>query len=77
METSVNLLVDNGGVFAYGYDFVFAANGYHPDMYFNDEWRVAYNSKGWTPNYCQNSVEEKVGSQIAKCMLMAFKEYMK
>ena len=77
MEIAVNLLVDNGGIFASGYDFVFAANGYHPDMYFNDEWRVAYNGKDWNPNYCLNHVEEKLNSQIAKCMLMAFKEYMK
>ena len=77
MEMAVNLLVDNAGLFASGFDFVFVVNVYYPDMHWNDEWRVTYNSKGWNPNYNPDSDAEKLNSQIAKCMLMAFKEYIK
>ena len=77
MEIAANLLVDNTGLFASGFDFVFVVNAYYPDMHWNDEWRVTYNSKGWNPNYNPDSDAEKLNSQIAKCMRMAFKEYMK
>ena len=77
MEIAANLLVDNAGLFASGFDFVFVANVYYPDMHWNNEWRVTYNSGGWNPNYNPDSDAEKLKSQIAKCMRMAFKEYMK
>ena len=77
MEIAVNLLVDNGGICASGYDFVFAVNGYCPDIHWTDEWRNTYNRESWNPNYNLDSAVVKLNSQIAKCMLMAFKEYMK
>ena len=77
MEMAVNLLVDNGGICASGYDFVFAVNGYCPDIHWTDEWRNTYNRESWNPNYNLDSAVVKLNSQIAKCMRMAFKEYMK
>jgi hypothetical protein len=78
MEIAVNLLVDNGGHFASGFDFVFVANVYCPEIYFHEERGYVYfNREGLNPNYNPGSDVEKLNSQIAKCMLMAFKEYMK
>ena len=77
MEIAANLLVDNGGFCASGYDFVFAVNGYCPDIHWTDEWRNTYNRESWNPNYNLDSAVVKLNSQIAKCMRMAFKEYMK
>lgn len=77
MEMAVNLLVDNGGICASGYDFVFVANVCYPERDFYREWLNAYSEEGWGPNYHPGFDEKKLNSQIAKCMLMAFKEYMK
>ena len=77
MGIAVNLLVDNGDICSSGYDFVFIVNVYCPDMHFNDEWRNAYNREGRNPNYRLASDTKYLNSKIAKCMLMAFKEYMR
>ena len=51
MEMAVNLLVDNGGICASGYDFVFVANVCYPERDFYREWLNAYSEEGWGPNY--------------------------
>ncbi len=76
MEMAVNLLVDNGGICASGYDFVFVANVCYPERDFYREWLNAYSEEGWNPNHNLDFETEKLNSQIAKCMLMAFKEYI-
>ena len=81
-EIAVNLLIDlidNGGLATSGYDFVFVVNGYCPDMYFNNKRIYAYDNETWYPihDHAYSDVVVKLKSQIAKCMLMAFKEYMK
>ena len=78
MEIATNLLVDNGGCFASGLDFVFVANVYCPEIYFHEERGYVYfNREGLNPNYNPGSDARKLNSQIAECMLMAFKESMK
>lgn len=78
MEIAVNLLVDNGGHFASGFDFVFVANVYSSEIpFYEGRAYVYFDRKRWIPNYNLGSDVEKLNSQIAKCMLMAFKEYMK
>ena len=78
-EIAVNLLIDNGGIATSGYDFVFVVNGYCPEMYFKSERLYAYDEETWYPihDHTYSDVVVKLKSQIAKCMLMAFKEYMK
>jgi hypothetical protein len=78
MEIAANLLVDNGGCFASGFDFVFVANVHSPEIPFPTErFYVYFNRERWIPNYNPGSDARKLNSQIAKCMLMAFKEHMK
>ena len=76
-EIAVNLLTDNGGIATSGYDFVFVVNGYCPDAYFNNEWIYEHDRDDWYPTHKPNHDISGFNSQIAKCMLMAFKEYMK
>jgi hypothetical protein len=74
MEIAVNLLVDNGGHFASGFDFVFVANVYSPEIpFYTGREYVYFNRKRWIPNYNPGSDARKLNSQIAKCMLMAFR----
>jgi hypothetical protein len=74
MEIAVNLLVDNGGHFASGFDFVFVANVHSPEIPFPTErFYVYFNRERWIPNYNPGSDARKLNSQIAKCMLMAFR----
>jgi hypothetical protein len=74
MEIAVNLLVDNGGHFASGFDFVFVANVYSPEIpFYTGREYVYFNRKRWIPNYNPGADARKLNSQIAKCMLMAFR----
>ena len=78
MEIPVNQLIDNCHHASSGYDFVFVVNGYCPDMYFHNERIYAYDHETWYPIHDHEyHYLIKLKSQIAKCMLMAFKEYMK
>ena len=78
MEIAVNQLIDNCHHVSSGYDFVFVVNGCCPDMYFNSERIYAYDSETWYPIHDHEYHDlVKLKYQIAKCMLMAFKEYMK
>lgn len=78
MEIAVNQLIDNCRHASSGYDFVFVGNGYYPDMYFNNERIYAYDheTKYSMYDYTYSDLV-KLDSQMAKCMLMAFKEYTK
>jgi hypothetical protein len=78
MEIAVNQLIDNCRHASSGYDFVFVVNGYCPDMYFNNERIYAYDHETWYQihDHAYHDLGE-LNPQIAKCMLMAFKEYMK
>ena len=73
MEFAVNQLIDNCRHASSGYDFVFVVNGYGPDMDLRRFY--AYRKNDWNPEHDPSF--KRVQPQIAKCMLMAFKEYMK
>ena len=73
MEFAVNQLIDNCRHTSSGYDFVFVVNGYGPDMDLRRFY--AYSKNDWNPEHDPSF--KRVQPQIAKCMLMAFKEYMK
>ncbi len=73
MEFAVNQLIDNCRHASSGYDFVFVVNGYGPDMDLKRFY--AYRKNDWNPEHDPSF--KRVQPQIAKCMLMAFKEYMK
>ena len=78
MEIPVNQLIDNCHHASSGYDFVFVVNGYCPDMPLNNERIYPYDHETWYPIHDHEyHYLIKLKSQIAKCMLMAFKEYMK
>jgi len=78
MKIAVNQLIDNCHHVSSGYDFVFVASGYCPDIPLNRERIYAYDHETWYPIHDSAYPElVKLNSQIAKCMLMAFKEYMK
>ena len=77
MEIAANQLIDNCRHASLGYDFVFVVNGYYPDMYFNKERIYAYDHETRYSMYDYTYSDlVKLDSQMAKCMLMAFKEYM-
>ncbi len=78
MEIAVNLLVDNGSFAPSGYDFVFVVHGYCPAIRIIDELIFAYDRDDWYPIHDHVYPDlEPLFPQIARCMLMAFKEYMK
>ena len=78
MEIAVNQLIDNCHHVSSGYDFVFVVNGYCPNMPLNKERIYAYDHETLYPIRGAAYPDlEKQKSQIAKCMLMAFKEHMK
>lgn len=78
MEMAVNLLVDNRGIVPSGYDFVFVVHGYCSAIRIIDELIIAYDCDDWYPIHDHVYPDlEPLFPQIARCMLMAFKEYMK
>ena len=70
MEFAVNQLIDNCRHASSGYDFVFVVNGYDPDMDLRRFY--AYRKNDWNPEHDPSF--KRVQPQIAKCMLMAFKD---